>query len=142
MNPVKTQLVAEVFVKAPIEKVWDVWTNPEHIVHWNNISDEWHTPRAENDLRVGGRLFLRMEKKDNSGGFDYECFYDEIVARQKISHTGSDNRKTTILFFVTEDGVKLIETFDPESKTPLDIQQEFCQSILNKFKSYVENYKF
>src|SRR4249920_1835388 len=138
MNLNKTQLVAEICINAPIEKVWDVWTNPGHIVHWNNISDEWHTPRAENDLRVGGRLFLRMEKKDNSGGFNYECFYDEIVARQKISHTGSDNRKTTILFFDAEDGVKLIETFDPESKTPLDIQQAFCQSILNKFKSYVE----
>ena len=139
MNPDKTQLVAEIFIKAPIEKVWDVWTKPEHIVHWNNISDEWHTPGAENDLRVGGKFLSRMEAKDNSGGFDYECFYDEIVARQKISHTGSDNRKTTILFFVEEDGVKLTETFDPESKTPLDIQQAFCQSILNKFKSYVEN---
>jgi uncharacterized protein YndB with AHSA1/START domain len=74
MNPDKTQLVAEIFIKAPTEKVWDLWTKPEHIVNWNNISDEWHTPRAENDLRVGGRLFLRMEKKDNSGGFDYECF--------------------------------------------------------------------
>ncbi len=80
-----------------------------------------------------------MEKKDNSGGFDYECFYDEIVVHQKISHIGSDNRKTTILFFVAEDGVRLTETFDPESKTKLEIQQAFCQSILNNFKTYVEN---
>ena len=139
MNSTKTQLTAQVFINAPIEKVWDLWTNPGHIAKWNNLSEEWHTPIAENDLRVGGRLFLRMELKDGSDGFDYICFYDDIVANQKISHTGSDSRKTTVLFSATENGVRLIETFDPESKTELDIQQAFCQSILNNFKAYVEN---
>ena len=119
--------------------MWDLWTNPEHIALWNNMSKEWHTPKAENDLRVGGRLFLRMELKDGSDGFDYVCIYDDVVVNEKISHTTSDNRKTTVLFFVIDNGVKLTETFDPENKTPLDIQQGFCQSILNNFKTYVEN---
>lgn len=79
-----------------------------------------------------------MELKDGSDGFNYICFYDEIVANQKISHTGSDSRKTTVSFYATETGVRLTETFDPESKTELDIQQAFCQSILNNFKAYVE----
>ena len=139
MNRFGKQLTAEVFINAPIEKVWYLWTTPEHIAIWNNMSGEWHTPRAENDLRVGGRLFLRMELKDGSNGFDYICFYDEITANQKISHTGSDNRKTTILFSAAENGVRLTETFDPENKTELDVQQAFCQSILNNFKAYVED---
>ena len=113
--------------------------DPEHIAKWNHISEQWHTPRAENDLRVGGRLFFIMELKDGSNGFDYICFYEEIVTKRKISHTGSDNRKTTVLFLPIKNGVKLIETFEPESKTPLDIQQAFCQSILDNFKAYVEN---
>ena len=129
---------AETFINASIEKVWDLWTDPKHIVNWNNLSEEWHTPRAENDLRVGGRLFLRMELKDKSAGFDYECFYDDIVINQKISHTGTDKRKTIVLFFETENGVKLSETFEPESKTPTDVQQAFCQSIVDHFKEYVE----
>jgi uncharacterized protein YndB with AHSA1/START domain len=132
-------LTAETFINASIEKVWDLWTDPAHIAEWNNMSEQWHTPRAENDLRVNGRLFLRMELKDGSDGFDYICFYDDIVTNQKISHTATDNRKTTVLFFATENGVRLTETFDPETKTPLDIQQAFCQSILNNFKAYVEN---
>jgi uncharacterized protein YndB with AHSA1/START domain len=138
MDNIKAPLIAEIFVNASIEKVWDLWTNPKHMAKWNNMSEEWHTPKAENDLRVGGRLFLRMEMKDGSDGFDYMCIYDDLVIKQKISHTTSDNRKTTILFLITENGVRLTETFDPESKTPLDIQQDFCQSILNNFKAYVE----
>jgi uncharacterized protein YndB with AHSA1/START domain len=40
----------EATVKASIEKVWQCWTVPEHITKWNNASDDWHTPFAENDL--------------------------------------------------------------------------------------------
>ena len=102
------------------------------------MSEEWHTPKAENDLRVGGRLFLRMELKDGSYGFNYKCIYNDVVLQKKISYTTSDNRKTTVLFSVTVDGVRVTETFAPESMTPLKVQQTFCQSILNNFKTYVE----
>ena len=138
MDKIETPLIAEIFVNASIEKVWDLWTNPKHIAKWNNMSEEWHTPKAENDLRVGGRLFLRMELKDGSYGFDYKCIYNDVVSQKKISYTTSDNRKTTVLFSVTEDGVRVTETFAPENRTPLEVQQTFCQSILNNFKAYVE----
>ena len=134
----KSRMIAETLVNVPIDKVWEFWTNPEHIAQWNNMSEEWHTPVAENDLRVGGRLYLRMETKNGSEVFDYTCNYDEIVLHQKIVHTTSDNRKTSVLFSETNNGVRLTEEFEPESETPLDVQQEFCQSILNNFKNYVE----
>jgi uncharacterized protein YndB with AHSA1/START domain len=138
MNNSQSALIAEILINAPIEKVWELWTDPVHIAKWNNTSAKWHTPKAENDLRVGGRLFLRMELKDGSDGFDYSCTYDEVVLHQKISHTSVDNRKTTVLFSAIESGVQLTETFDADSHTPLDIQQSFCQNILNNFKNYVE----
>jgi hypothetical protein len=47
-------------VKASVNKVWDLWSDPKHIVKWNAASEEWHTPRAENDLRVGGKFLSRM----------------------------------------------------------------------------------
>ncbi|ASV30738.1 SRPBCC domain-containing protein [Maribacter cobaltidurans] len=133
------RLTAQTLIKAPIEMVWELWTNPVHIGKWNNMSEEWHTPVVENDLRAGGKLYLRMETKDGSEGFDYICNYDEIVMYKKIAHTTSDNRKTTITFVETEEGVRLTEAFEPESETPLDVQQEFCQSILNNFKHYAES---
>lgn len=132
-------LTAEVLVNAPIKKVWELWTLPEHIKNWNSSSDEWHTPKAENDLRIGGKLFLQMEGKDGSEAFDYSCTYDEVITNKKISHTGDDKRKTMISFVETEAGVKLTETFEPNMDLPLEMQQAFCQSILNNFKLYAEN---
>ena len=45
-----TAVTVQTTVNAPVEKVWKFWTEPGHIIHWNNASDAWHTPRAENDL--------------------------------------------------------------------------------------------
>ena len=138
MSPNLT-LTAETLINAPIEKIWEYWTNPQHIIHWNNASEEWHTPHAENELRIGGKLTLKMELKNGTDGFDYICIYDDIIPNERISHTTSDNRKTTILFTQTDKGVKLTETFEPVTTVPLDDQQAFCQSILNKFKAYAEH---
>ncbi|HQW93764.1 MAG TPA: SRPBCC domain-containing protein, partial [Ferruginibacter sp.] len=71
----KTSITVETIVQAPVEKVWECWTKPEHITGWNNASDDWHTPRAENDLRVGGKFLSRMEARDGSMGFDFGGVY-------------------------------------------------------------------
>jgi hypothetical protein len=44
-------------------------------------------------------------------------------------------------FLHTPNGHKTIitETFDAESKTPIDLQKDFCQSVLNSFKKYAES---
>lgn len=139
METARTELITEVFVEASIEEVWRLWTKPEHIAEWNNPTEEWHTPHAENDLRIGGKLFLRMELKSGKDGFDYISTYDEVVVNEKIKHTTADNRKTTVLFFISDSGIRIREIFEPDIETPIDTQQMFCQSILNNFKRYVEN---
>jgi len=65
-------ITVEVIVNAPIEKVWDAWTNPSNIINWNFASDDWECPKAENDLRVNGKFKIRMSAKDGSEGFDFE----------------------------------------------------------------------
>ena len=50
-TPNKTTIKVEADIVAPIEKVWKYWTEPQHITQWNNASEDWHTPHAENDLR-------------------------------------------------------------------------------------------
>lgn len=32
-------ITVEVIVHAPVEKIWDYWTVPDHITKWNNASD-------------------------------------------------------------------------------------------------------
>lgn len=135
----KTKLTVETKVDAPIEKVWEFWTRPEHIKKWNNASPEWHTPKAENDLRKGGNFCSRMEAKDGSMGFDFGGTYDEVVPNKNIKFTFDDGRKVDIAFAKANNGVTITETFEPESQNPVDMQRQGWQSILDNFKKYVES---
>lgn len=74
-------------ISAPIDKVWNYWTLPEHIAKWYFASDDWHAPRAENDFQVGGKFTTRMEAKDGSFGFDFNGIYEEIKTNELISYT-------------------------------------------------------
>ena len=103
-------ITVEAIVHAPVENVWNYWSEPEHIKQWNNASDDWHTPRAENDLMPGGKLVTRMEAKDGSFGFDFGGVYDEVCLHEFISYTLDD-----------------------------DMQQAGWQATLDNFKKYAES---
>jgi predicted lactoylglutathione lyase/uncharacterized protein YndB with AHSA1/START domain len=138
-TPKKISITIEAEIIAPIEKVWQYWTIPGHIVKWNNASDDWHTPSATNDLTVGGKFSSRMEAKDGSMGFDFEGTYTYIQPNQTIEYTIADGRNGKIDFIIINDHCKVIETFEAENTNPVELQQQGWQSILNNFKSYVES---
>ncbi|WP_300664841.1 SRPBCC family protein [Fluviicola sp.] len=136
----KVQVTVQSKVNAPVEKVWEYWNAPEHIVKWNSASPDWHTPRSENDLRAGGKFSARMEAKDGSFGFDFGGVYDEVVANERIAYTMEDGRKTQITFINHGDATEVIETFDAEGENPIEMQQAGWQAILDNFKKYTETY--
>ncbi|RYG00469.1 MAG: polyketide cyclase, partial [Chitinophagaceae bacterium] len=65
-------------VNAPVSKAWEIWIKPEHITKWSTASEDWHAPKAENDLRTGGVFSTRMEAKDGSFGFDFGGTYTNV----------------------------------------------------------------
>ena len=135
----KTKVTVEATVNAPVEKVWNIWTGPEHIVKWNTASPDWHTPKAENDLRVGGRFLSRMEAKDGSFGFDFGGTYNVVDTNKRIVYTMDDGRQADTTF-KTENGKTLVTTiFDAESQNPVEMQKGGWQAIMNNFKSYTES---
>jgi uncharacterized protein YndB with AHSA1/START domain len=134
----KTKITVESTVKAPVEKVWKLWNAPEHIKKWCNASPDWHAPKAENDLRKGGKFITRMEAKDGSFGFDFGGIYDEVIPNERIAYTMGDGRKTEITFIKKGDETKVIETFETESQNPIEMQKGGWQSILDNFKKYTE----
>jgi uncharacterized protein YndB with AHSA1/START domain len=119
----KTEITVSVIVNAPLQKVWQFWTLPEHIKQWNFASDDWHTPKAENDLRVGGKFLSRMEAKDGSFGFDFLGVYDEIKENKLITYTMVDGRKAKIIFINEGNATKVIETFEAENENSIELQQ-------------------
>jgi uncharacterized protein YndB with AHSA1/START domain len=136
-NPV--MLNVETTVAAPVEKVWEYWSKPEHITRWNNASDDWHTPHAENDLRVGGKFISRMESKDGSMGFDFNGVYDEVKTNELIAYTIEGGRKVNISFSSNDNETKITESFEAETENSLQLQQDGWQSILDNFKKYTES---
>ena len=135
-NPV--MLTVETTVAAPVEKVWEYWSAPEHITKWCNASEDWHTPRAENDLRTGGKFLTRMEAKDGSFGFDFGGLYDEVKTNELIAYTMDDGRKVKIIFNADGKTTKVTESFEAETENSLDMQQGGWQNIIDNFKKYTE----
>ncbi|MDI6032038.1 SRPBCC family protein [Flavobacterium sp. LB2P84] len=126
-------------INASIEKVWELWTAPEHVMKWNNASEDWHTPFAENDLKVGGKFKYTMASTDGTMRFDFEGIYTNVVDSSLIEYEMADGRKVKIVFEKDAKGIKVIESFDPETENSEEMQKNGWQAILDNFKKYVEN---
>jgi len=132
------RVIINAIVNAPIEKVWDSYTNPKHIVNWNFADPSWHCPSAENDMRIGGTYKARMEARDGSFGFDFEAIYTDIVGGKSFSY-GLGDRFVGVEFKDLNGQTEVVTTFDPENENPVELQRDGWQAILNNFKNYTEN---
>ena len=132
------KITVEVLVNKSLPEVWDLWTNPKHVTQWNHASDDWHSPKAENDLKPGGKFCFRMEAKDGSMGFDFNGVYSEVLVNEKIAYTIEGGRSVEIFFSQEGEQSKIVEVFEAEGENPIEIQKNGWQSILNNFKKYAE----
>jgi len=137
----KTVITVNTEVNAEVEKVWNFWTEPRHIIRWNSASDDWQTTFSENDLSIGGRFSSHMEAKDGSFGFDFSGTYRNIEKYKLIDYILDDYRKVQITFKSDGDKTLLTETFEAEQINSVELQKTGWQSILNRFKKYAEEYE-
>lgn len=132
------KITVQAAVAAPIETVWAAWSSPEDIVQWNAASDDWHTTRANVDLRVGGRFSSRMEAKDGSMGFDFAGTYTVVEPLKRIEYAFGD--RTAQIEFDAAGGVVTVRvSFDAESQHPIEQQRQGWQAILNNFARHVQS---
>lgn len=132
------KIIISAIIASPLEKVWDSYTNPKHIVNWNFADPSWHCPSASNDMKIGGTYKARMEAKDGSFGFDFEAVYTAINMLKDFTYEFG-GRAAFIQFKPIGEKTEVIVTFDPESENPAEMQQAGWLSILNNFKSYTES---
>lgn len=125
-------------IEADKSNVWDGYLQPEHIVNWNFANEDWCCPRAENELKVGGKYLARMEAKDGSFGFDFEAIYSSIDLGNSFSYVMTDNRRVKVVFEEKENGTLITVSFDPENENTLELQRDGWQAILDNFKKYME----
>jgi uncharacterized protein YndB with AHSA1/START domain len=126
-------------VNSNIEKVWNYYNSPNHIVNWNFASDDWHCPKAESDFVVGGTFTSTMAAKNGEFQFDFGGKYTNIIENQIVSYIMEDNRTVSISFEETEKSVNVTVVFDAETENSIDLQKAGWQAILNNFKTYTEN---
>lgn len=134
----KNPITIETIIMAPISKVWAYWNEPEHIVQWAFADDSWEASKAENNLRTGGTFKTVMAAKDKSASFDFGGIYTVVKNHETIEYDMTDGRHVKIEFTELPNGVKVVETFDPENENSEELQKSGWQSILDNFKKHVE----
>jgi uncharacterized protein YndB with AHSA1/START domain len=124
-------------VQSDLQTVWEYWTHPNHITHWNFASDEWCCPKATNNVTPNDRFNWRMEAKDGSMGFDFAGTYTVVEPNSRIEYSLGDDRQVQVLFEANEAGVKVTEVFDAEDQNSADMQKAGWQAILDNFARHV-----
>ena len=130
-------ITIETRVAAPPETAWRVFTDPDAIMRWNFAAPDWCCPRAEVDLRPGGRHVARMEARDGSMGFDFEGTYEEVEPHRAITLRLDDGRRARTTFTSDSDGTQVQTVFDPEAMNPLEMQRDGWQAILDSYAAHV-----
>ncbi len=92
------ELIVTRILDAPVELVWEVWTNPDHIKNWWGPVGFTNTIQ-EMDVRPGGEWNLIIHGPD---GTDYKnkSIYKEIIKHEKIvlEHVTAPKFIATITF--------------------------------------------
>jgi uncharacterized protein YndB with AHSA1/START domain len=131
-------ITIDVTVNASVEAAWEAWTTPDQITRWNFASDDWSCPRAELDLRAGGKFKYRMEAKDGSIGFDFEGVFTVVIPNQKLEYSLGDDRKVTVDFIPEAGATRIVESFQAEDAHSGEAQRQGWLAILHNFKKLVD----
>ena len=124
-------------LNAPVELVWEAWTNPEHIANWWGPNGFTNTI-TKMDLIPGGEWLLVMHGPD---GTDYKnkSIFKEIVPHKKIvfQHIAPNfiatidfeeqGEKTHLnwhmLFETAEEFIRVVKTFKADEGLKQNIEK-------------------
>ena len=75
---------------APIDLIWAMWTEPEHFANWYGPMGA-KIPKADMDVRVGGRRHIAMEMQTPGGPMQmfFVGEYREIDPKTRLVYTES-----------------------------------------------------
>ena len=109
-------LVIERVFNAPVDRVWDAWTDPEKMKIWTGPKG-FTAPVIKQDFRVGGKYLTCMQAPDGQR-FWSTGVYKEIIEHEKIVATDS---------FADEDGNVVNPT---DIGMPADFPREMLLTVL------------
>jgi uncharacterized protein YndB with AHSA1/START domain/uncharacterized glyoxalase superfamily protein PhnB len=125
---------------APRERVFRAWTNPDSLQKWFNPNPSYSTPRAEVDLRVGGRYKITMRSAEGNES-TVSGSYREIKTPEKLVFTwsweGEDSEETLVTITFSEIRGKTVVNLS-HAGFP---DQETCEKHQWGWEGCLENFK-
>ena len=87
-NTSEDTVVIERIFDAPVDLVWQMWTNPEHFKQWYGPMG-FTVPVADMELRIGGKRLVCMESPDGSMKMWTTGEYTQIAPNERLVYTES-----------------------------------------------------
>lgn len=108
---------------APVDLVWEAWTNPEHIANWWGPNGFTNTI-SKMDMRTGGEWNLVMHGPDGTD-YDNKCIFREVIQNKKIvyEHINWPKFVATVEFEAQGEQTQLTWRMEFES------EEEFIQVV-------------
>jgi uncharacterized protein YndB with AHSA1/START domain len=117
------EFIVEKLLNAPIELVWKVWTDPDHIKNWWGPTGFTNTIHKM-EMKPGGVWDLVMHGPD---GTDYKnkSIFKEIVKHERIVYDHVSGPKFTATITFTEQGDKTLMRW----QMVFDTAEEFQRTV-------------
>jgi uncharacterized protein YndB with AHSA1/START domain len=89
-NGVQDAVVIERTFEAPVDLVWQMWTDPEHFAAWYGPEGA-SVPVAQMDVRVGGTrlVCMKVTTPDGPKAMWFTGAYREVVTNERLVYTES-----------------------------------------------------
>jgi uncharacterized protein YndB with AHSA1/START domain len=109
-------VVIERTFAAPVERIWQMWTVPEHFQAWYGPTGAT-IPVANMDVRVGGARLVCMEVQTPDGPMQlwFSGEYLEVVEHQRLVYTEA---------VADEHGSPLVGSPDPDGLQVTEVRVE------------------
>jgi uncharacterized protein YndB with AHSA1/START domain len=84
-EPVKKNVVVTRVLDAPVEAVWEAWSEQDYVMQWWGPVG-FSSPSAKMDFREGGISLVHMRASEAYGGMDYynTRTYEDITPMEQI----------------------------------------------------------
>lgn len=133
-------ITINITILQPLQKVWEYFYQPKHIMKWNYTTPNWHCPKASIDFREGGHFDYRLEFKDKSFGYNFSGEILEIRPTEYVKSELTDGRIIQVYFKkIDENATEIVQVFEPEQQYSREMQRVGWYAILDRFHKYVEN---
>jgi uncharacterized protein YndB with AHSA1/START domain len=147
--PDSTYIIASIIIDAPLEKVWEAWTNPSHIKNWNFSTNEWKIDQVMNDLKMLGQFHINYRDKNGSFAHEVKGTYTNVESNKMLKYINKHGRTSTVEFIektninnlshLNTKGIQIILSISANTTDEMLKLQLIHQNILSRFKYYMES---